>query len=74
MQSRQTVTAEYIQGIKDGRQWCKQFNPDMQMLRDNIRNIKMTMREFSAGPVKDCLRGELHMIENAMKSKLTGIK
>lgn len=72
--NRQTVTAEYIQGIKDGRQWFKRFEPDMQMMNDNVRNIKETMRTFGAGPVKDMLRGELHFMQQAIKSELTKIK
>lgn len=66
----QAVTAEYIEGIKEGRAFMKRFEPDIPMIRNNIENLKMTMREFSPGPVKDMLKGECDFWQNQLKLKM----
>lgn len=53
-----TVTAEYLEGIKEGRAYLKRFEPDQEAMVLIVDNIERTMKLFSAGPVKDMLRGE----------------
>jgi len=55
----QIVTQEYIDGILEGREYKKRFNPDRQDIDRIIENIRETMKIYRPGPVKDMLRGEL---------------
>jgi hypothetical protein len=52
-----TVSAEYLLGIREGREWLKRFGPaDAQA---NLDNLTRTARLFdAANPVGQMLRGE----------------
>ena len=63
----QVLTQEYIDGICEGREYKKRFNPDRQDIDRIIQNIRETMKMFSGGPVKDMLRGELDFWKNQIK-------
>lgn len=69
---RRTVSAEYLAGIREGREFLKRF-PE----RDNVEDIKRlihscteTAREFSPGTVKDSLKGERDFWRNRLKLKM----
>ena len=67
---KNVVTAEYVQGIVDGRAYFRRFQPDRASLVANVRNLEETMRGFSPGPVKDALRGERDFMRNQIKRLL----
>lgn len=64
------VSHEYLQGIRDGREYLKRFSPTILDMRDIIRNLENTMRNFDPGPVKDHLRGERDFWKNQLKEQL----
>lgn len=61
-----TISAEYIMGIKEGREAFKTYGgADAQ---DRISNIRSTLKGFSgSSPVGQMLRGELHFWLNQVK-------
>lgn len=64
----QTVTAEYLMGIKEGRDLLRKFGTEAITIRDRIDNLKRTMKGFPAStPVGQMLRGELDFWRNQMK-------
>lgn len=54
----QTVTAEYVQGIKEGREFLNAHNPSLFDMLVIVDNLKSTIATFNPGPVKDLLKGE----------------
>lgn len=54
-----TVTQSYIDGIKEGRSYMREYAPSREDVVSIMDNLKSTMKAFSAGPVKDLLKGEL---------------
>lgn len=69
MVTTRTVSAEYIMGIVEARKFWRHLPPEerVEMAPDFLRNIKETMRAFSPGPVKDCLRGERDFWKHQIK-------
>jgi hypothetical protein len=65
-----TYSAEYIAGIQEGRQLKRLTNPDLAMMREFHASCVATMREFSAGPVKDLLKGERDFWQNQIKIEM----
>ena len=66
----QTVSQEYLLGIRDGREYKKRFDPGLSEMRSLVSNIEETMRTFSAGPVKEYLKGERDFWKNQIKKEL----
>lgn len=63
-----TVTAEYLRGIKEGRDYLKRFKPNQEAMILILNNIERTMTMFSAGPVKDMLKGERDFWRNQLNN------
>lgn len=72
-----TVTESYLDGIREGR---KAFNANCkgksaaeirEWAETEIDNLNRTAKTFSAGPVKDSLKGERDFWKNQIK-KLNG--
>lgn len=64
----QTVTAEYLMGIKEGRELLRKYGTETITVQDHIDNLKRTMEGFSASsPVGQMLRGELDFWKNQQK-------
>ena len=61
-----TVSAEYLEGIRDGRAWLREHGPDdAAALLDNLNR---TCRMFDAqSPVGQMLRGERDFWRNQIK-------
>ncbi len=60
------VTAEYIEGIKEGRAWLRQYG--MADAAAHLDNITRTARTFAAqSPVGQMLRGERDFWRNQIK-------
>ena len=66
------VSQEYVNGIKDGREYFKRFAPSESEIKDIIANIRATMKEFSSGPVKDMFKGERDFWSLQLK-KINGV-
>lgn len=65
----QTVTAEYIEGIKEGRASLRKHGPTIA--RDELDNLNRTCRLFSAqSPVGQMLRGERDFWRNQIAKGL----
>lgn len=61
-----TVTAEYIAGIREGREWLKLYG--MEDAQENLDNLTRTCRMFEASnPVGQMLRGERDFWRNQIK-------
>lgn len=53
----QTVTAEYLMGIREGREYLKRFGSEDAQA--HVDNLKRTIEGFAAStPVGQMLRGE----------------
>lgn len=60
------VTAEYIEGIKEGREWLKRHG--MTDAAAHLDNLTRTARTFDAqSPVGQMLRGERDFWRNQIK-------
>ncbi len=70
MNAPQSISAEYLMGIREGRELLKLSNPDLDMMRAYLASTIATMREFSAGPVKDTLKGERDFWQNQIKLEI----
>ena len=70
MNAPRSISAEYLMGIKEGRELLKASNPDLDMMRAYLASTIATMREFSAGPVKDMLKGERDFWQNQIKLEI----
>lgn len=68
----QSYSMEYLDGIKAGRELKRVNNPDLVDMRDYLRNCEATMREFSAGPVRDMLKGVRDFWRNQIKLAMCG--
>ncbi len=61
-----TVTAEYIEGIKEGRAWLNRYG--MDDAQAHLDNLTRTARTFDAqSPVGQMLRGERDFWRNQIK-------
>lgn len=65
----QQVTAEYLAGIRDGREYLRRFNPGLDEMRQILANIRETAHSFGPGEVKDMLKGERDFWTNQIKKK-----
>lgn len=64
----QTVTAEYLMGIQEGRELLRKYGTESITIQDRIDNLKRTMKGFPAStPVGQMLRGELDFWLNQAK-------
>lgn len=64
----QTVTAEYLMGIKEGRELLRKYGTESITIQDRIDNLKRTMKGFpTSTPVGQMLRGELDFWRNQAK-------
>lgn len=64
----QTVTAEYLMGIQEGRELLRKYGTESITIQDRIDNLKRTMKGFPAStPVGQMLRGELDFWRNQAK-------
>lgn len=64
----QTVTAEYLMGIREGRELLRKHGTESITIQDRIDNLKRTMKGFPAStPVGQTLRGELDFWRNQAK-------
>lgn len=65
----QTVTQEYLDGIREGRELWNTLAPECRLEEAPayLANVEATMRTFSAGPVKDLLRGERDFWRNQIR-------
>lgn len=62
------VTAEYIEGIKEGRDWLKRHG--MADAAAHLDNLTRTARTFDAqSPVGQMLRGERDFWRNQIKKR-----
>lgn len=66
----ETVTHEYLIGIREGRELKARFKPDLAGMRAYLASCEDTMREFGPGPVKDILRGERDFWRSQIKIKI----
>lgn len=53
-----TVSAEYLDGIREGRDYLRRFQPTRDDMQRLLENCSDTLRGFNGGPVADLLRGE----------------
>lgn len=64
----QTVTQEYLLGIKEGRETLKKYGIELITIEERIDNIKSTLKGFDrSSPVGQMLRGELDFWKNQKK-------
>lgn len=64
--SRQTVTSEYLDGIREGREWLNRYG--MEDAQAHLDNLTATARTFAASsPVGQMLRGERDFWRNQIK-------
>lgn len=64
------VTAEYIEGIKEGRKFLEKYGTDSVSIQDHIDNLKSTLKGFSKStPIGQMLLGELDFWKNQLKKK-----
>lgn len=63
-----TVTAEYLMGIKEGRECLEKHGIESITIQDRIDNIRSTLNGFSrSSPVGQMLLGELDFWINQQK-------
>ena len=66
----QTVTAEYLMGIKEGREISEKYGTEKFNIQERIENIKSALKGFSkTSPVGQMLLGELDFWKNQLKKK-----
>ena len=64
----QTVTQEYLMGIKEGRETLKKYGIELITIEERIDNIKSTLKGFdNSSPVGQMLLGELDFWKNQAK-------
>jgi hypothetical protein len=63
---KKTVTQEYLNGIKEGREYLKKEKPDTATMRDILDTLRRTLKGFT-GPVAETLRGERDFWINQLK-------
>lgn len=68
----QSYSMEYLDGIKAGRELKRVNNPGLVDMRAYLRSCEATMREFSAGLVRDMLKGERDFWRNQIKLAMCG--
>ena len=68
----QTVTQEYLMGIKEGREILKKYGTELITIEERINNLKSTLKGFEkSSPVGQILLGELDFWKNqAKKTKI----
>ncbi len=68
MPKEKSVTAEYIEGIKEGRAWLNRSG--MDDVQAHLDNLTRTARTFDAqSPVGQILRGERDFWRNQIKKR-----
>ena len=66
----QTVTEEYIMGVKEGREILEKYGTENFSIQERIDNLKSTLKGFSkTSPVGQMLLGELDFWKNQLKNK-----
>lgn len=62
------ITAEYLEGIKEGRAWLRRYgSDDAPAILDNLNR---TIKGFDAqSPVRQMLRGERDFWRNQLKQR-----
>ena len=66
----QTATAEYIRGVKEGREILEKYGTENFSIQERIDNLKSTLKGFSkTSPVGQILLGELDFWKNQLKNK-----
>jgi hypothetical protein len=70
MTHKQTVSAEYLMGIREGRELFEREKPNLAMMREFLASTIATAQEFSPGPIKDMLRGERDFWRNRIKLEI----
>ena len=64
----QTVTQEYLMGIKEGRETLEKYGTALITIEERISNLKSTLKGFSkTSPVGQMLLGELDFWKNQLK-------
>lgn len=64
----QTVSAEYLMGIKEGRERFEQYG--VAIAHDELENLRSTIKGFAANtPVGQMLRGERDFWVNQLKRR-----
>ena len=64
----QTVTQEYLMGIKEGREILKKYGTELITIEERINNLKSTLKGFEkSSPVGQILLGELDFWKNQAK-------
>ena len=60
-----TVTAEYLMGIEEGREILKKYGTKTVTVQERIDNLKSTLKGFSrSSPVGQMILGELDFWKN----------
>jgi hypothetical protein len=66
-----TVTQEYLMGIKEGRELLNKYGTEQIMIEERIDNLNRTIKGFAASsPVGQMLRGERDFWTNQKKKVL----
>lgn len=66
----QTVTNEYLMGIKEGRECLEKHGTTLMTVQDRIDNLKSTLKGFSRkSAVGQMLLGELDFWKHQAKKK-----
>lgn len=52
------ITQEYLEGLKDGRAFMQAYQPSFEEMLEILDNLNNSMKNFSAGPVKEMMKGE----------------
>ncbi len=68
---KQTVTGEYLSGIKEGREYLKRFGKQSaDEIRAHIRNLDACLARGFAKPMADGFRGERDFWSNQLKGEI----
>ena len=68
----QTVTQEYLMGIKEGREILTKYGTALITIEERINNLKSTLKGFErSSPVGQMLLGELDFWKNQLKKTKT---
>jgi len=63
-----TISQEYLMGIKEGRETLEKYGTDNFSIQERIDNLKSTLKGFSkTSPVGQMLLGELDFWKNQAK-------
>lgn len=63
------VTQEYLDGIREGREYFNRFKPDLFDMHSIMANIELTLRRRFSREVSDVLKGERDFWKNQIKLK-----